>query len=275
MMRWHGSFLRSRVIALLASSWGWLVMAVVLPTRVVPLLISLAVVATVLWSSRVLLWLRFGIRRATDSERELVLARLVPMVSMRGRGQPVVWIGRWAADMVTTPRDGVVIVTPSTLSSLAAGHLSDTQFCAVTAHALGVQPLHTSRWAASVNLYCLPVAPFEVLLAAVSSRAGRRGALRGAWAARWLVFAIAIIQAVAAQRIAAAAIVAAVAVFTWLGPRWAADFTRKVEAMGDIRARREGFGDSLASVVRQRGPASAEVSARADRLCTQEASSAL
>jgi hypothetical protein len=249
-MSWRGAWFRAQITGLMFSSFVWLVVAgLSLPSA------ATGLAACVVWlvgrNTRAGLWWQFGARPATGFERDRVLAAIVPISSLRGRHQPAIWIGRRISGsdaIMPTPND--LVVSPAFVRRIATGRLGDHQVSALVCHALGRQPVHGSSLVAAVEAYCAPWGVVAIIVDALSRAASRTPVLSAAWKIRWLVFAVAIIDNATSARWNALVAVTIIATLSGTTPFFRARWTATLHTMGDERARAEGFGPSLAHMIR-------------------------
>lgn len=249
-MSWRGAWLRAQITGLVFSSMVWLVVAGVSLTAA-----AAATVVGVVWllgrNTRAGLWWRFAARPATPFERDQVLAAIVPISSLRGRHQPTIWIARRISGAsVILPTDKDLLVSPALVQRIAAGRLADQQVSALVCHALGQQPVTSLALVGAVDAYCAPWGIVTIIVAAFSRAANRTPLLSASWKIRWLVFAVAVIDNAHAARWNALVAVAIIAVFSGTTPYFRARWKATLRNLGDERVKAEGFGPTLAAMIR-------------------------
>ncbi len=232
------------------SSVVWLVVAgLSLPAAALALMLGVGLLAG--RNTRAGLWWRFGARPATVSERDQVLAAIVPIRSLRGRHQPRIWIGRRLTGVdAIMPTVEDLVVGPSMVRRITSGWLDDQQVSALVSHALGQQTVKGSALVAAVDAYCAPWAMVAIVVGACSRVASRTPLLSVSWRIRWIVFAVAIIDNALAARWNALIAVAIIATLSGTTPIFRARWMTTLRALGDERAKVEGFGPTLAARIR-------------------------
>ena len=249
-MSWRGAWFRAQITGLVFSSFVWLVVAgLSIPAA------AAGVAACVVWlvgrNTRPGLWWQFGARPATEFERDQVLATIVPISSLRGRHQPAIWIGSripGADASMPTPND--LVVSPALVQRIATGRLSDQQASALVCQALGQQPVHGSSLVAAMEAYCAPWGVVAIIVGAFCRAASRTPVLSASWKIRWLVFAVAMIDNAMSARWNALVAVTIIATLSGTTPFFRAQWTATLHTLGDERVRAEGFGPTLADMIR-------------------------
>lgn len=250
MNGWRGSWARAQITGALFSSLVWIVVwGLSLSALVVMLAVGIALVIG--RNSRALLWWRLGARPANDFERDTVLTAIVPIVSLRGRRQPSIWIGRRIGrGDVVMPSSTVLVVRPEFFRRVAGGQLTDRQASAVVSHALGQHLANNSVLVNAVDLYCLPWRVARLFISAASHVAGRIPIVDFAWKMRWVVFTAAAVDAYRSQRWAGLSGVLIIAVLSWSTGHFQNRWAQLLQDLGDQRAIAEHLGKDLAHLVR-------------------------
>ncbi len=146
----------------------WIILVAVQPWLVIvgPALAGLAVSAS---RTPPMVRLRFGVRSATPVERTLVLGALAVAPSLRGRGEPRVWIGRRLSDVRALSAQDLA-VGEVVLERLRHG-VADPEELAISA-VVSFAPLRlraeTAR--ALIATYCLPWRALGRLVGGVTRR---------------------------------------------------------------------------------------------------------
>ena len=249
-MSWRGAWFRAQITGLMFSSMVWLMVAgPSLPAAAAGL--AVGVVCLLGRNTRAGLWWRFGARPATPFERNQVSAAIVPITSLRGRHQPTVRIGgRIPGGDVIMPTPTDLVVSPALVRRIATGQLGDEQVSALVCQAIGQQQVHRSALVAAVDAYCAPWGVVEFIVGGFCRAASRTPLLASSWKIRWLVFAVAIIDNITSARWNALVAVAIIATLSGTTPFFRARWTATVRNLGDERARAEGFGPTLADMIR-------------------------
>lgn len=257
MSGWRWVWVRAQIPAWLVAVYVALVLLAVVPLAL-PAAIAAIAAAMWQWNSAEMMWLRYGARRADDGLAARFLALLVPIRSMRGRGQPRVWVSERlvGADCVMSG-DRDLVVSRRLMRWAMSGEMSQERVCAVASHAKGLAGVWGSRLASASWVLA---APWRVIQAAVEAVRGRmRGALaRFVWRWRWGVGGVAVVQTAWSGRWIVAALVAVLVVLTWAVPRWDRALRHRLAAIGDRQAVEEGFGEELLAAVRVHGGGSAD-----------------
>lgn len=224
-------------------------------------------------STRFGLWWRFGARPAARFERDTILRAVVALVWLRGREQPSVWVATRlnGSDVVVLDRR-ILVVRSGFVAAVAAGRLSDDQASALVAHAQGQQRVRSSVLLAFGEVYCWPGTLAGMLAGGfVGRRAGRVGLLSFAWRIRWLVLGVAIVDNCLNQRWPALVGVVIIGTLSWTTGRFAGRWDSALLALGDERVIAEGFGPTLAAMIRSHNTAGGNLE-RISRLTSGERS---
>jgi hypothetical protein len=187
---------------------------------------------------------RFGARPASASVQEVVLRAVVPVVSLRGRSQPQVWMGtgrRAAGWDVVVPRRGTLLVSDAIVAGLGTGRVSDVQVSMLVARALGRLPVVESRIVRAVELYCLPWLVAEAVASKIGSRLSLVALVSLSWRMRPNVFGLGLVDAVGHARWEAAIPLAGLAILTFTTGPLAATWKRTLADLGDRRMAEEGL----------------------------------
>lgn len=251
MTRWRRAWAGSQLTGVLFSTMVWVVVAAI-PVPVILVLLVLGVVLVLARGTRPLLWWRFGVRPATGFERDKVCEAIVPIASLRGRRQPAIWVGRR-----TSGRDAIMptahdlVLSHRFVTWVVTGKLSEEETCAVVSHALGRQVVDSSPLVASFDAYCGPWQIVAQVAGGVAAGASRLPLLPLAWKVRWIVFGVAVVDSYLNQRWPAMVLVAIIAVLSWSTGFFAARWALTLQRLGDERVIAEGFGPTLAGMLRR------------------------
>jgi hypothetical protein len=220
----------------LFSSVIWLWCLVLAPAQV-------ALVAGVLIVNRLIAnrpWVlraTHGVRTASPGERDAVLEALVPIRTLRGRGQPRVWIRTGSGPLAAiTSRD--LAVPATTAAALQRGRLDHDQFAGAVVRILAERAAQAGAVVYVVEVYCLP----WTILAEIGAHlgwVGRRPLIHPLWVARPVVLTIAIVQQLELGRPTVAATVLAVMALTYLHPHWHARWVTAVQRYADNEVARQ------------------------------------
>ncbi|MFT3832448.1 MAG: hypothetical protein QM711_03885 [Micropruina sp.] len=256
----------AQITGVVFSTCLWLVVGALWPVTAAVLAMGCGALVAGRWTAAGLWW-RFGARPARDWERDRLLAALVPIVALRGRRQPTIWIGRYASASTVVMAGGNLIVGERVLGHLMCGDLDEQQACALACHALGRQDVYSSAIIAAVDAYCTPWNLLALIVREIRPRLRRVPLLSFAWRIRWLTFGVALVDSAHHGRWLAFVGVALIATSTWstgyLQTQWYATRLR----LGDRRVVAEGYGPALAGLL-QRAPTAASDVQRIHTLTT-------
>lgn len=249
----------------LVSAVIWLWVAVLAPEAFV-VAVAVVVIAVFVREQPAVLARWWGVRRADPPETAAVLAAVVAVRSLRGRGQPRVWVfRRLVAARVTalTVRD--LAVSEGFLVAALRGRVDVEESSAVAAFALGRRRVTSGAGWTFLQGVCLP---WQVAAVVVRGLIGARLPLTGVlWRLRPVVFTVSIIQSAQAGRVGPAVALVGLLALTYLQPRWQGRWDHAQEAAGDHEVIAEGLGPVYARLVRRTGT-DAAAEARARRLTT-------
>lgn len=249
-MSWRWVWVRAQVPAWLVAACVAAVLLGVAPLAL-PAVAAIVVAVLSWWHSAALMWLRYGAKRADAGVAARFLMLLVPIQSMRGRGQPRLWVAERmsGADCVMSG-DHDLVVSLRLLRWAMAGEVSQERVCAVVAHAKGLRAVWGSPLAAVSWLLGAPWRAVVAARDALRSRKALAAVAALAWRMRWPVGVVAVVQQVWAGRWPAAVSVAVLLTLTWVVPRWEAALSQRLARIGDRQAVAEGFGAELAEALR-------------------------
>jgi hypothetical protein len=244
-MSWHAGWAVSHITAVLFSSLAWLLISGLAP---VVLLVGLGVAGAVSVAARTsgpLLRLRYGVRPASDTERDTVLAALVPIASLRGRGEPAVWVGMKGRDVLALGSRHL-LVGAAVPTGISTGTIRSEQVSAAASFALGQAALAGSGLVRAVELFCIPWSLVERAVRIGLGPALAMPLVRPAWAIRPVVFAFGAANAYATGpevwREVVAGSVLAVLVLTYTTPVLKRRWLDRLQDMGDARVVADGLG---------------------------------
>ena len=254
-LRWRARWALAQITGILFSTAVWIVLMAVAPEVVVAVLLG-GVVFVAGFRTRVVLWLVFGARPAVGRDRDALLRAIVPVSSLRGRGQPDVFVGRgfrvrgWD---VLAPCRGSLLVSESMLRGIRQGQVSETEVSVRVARAFGQLPAVGSRSTLAVAVYCLPWAIVETVASRVVCRLVRVPLMSLSWRMRPLVLGLGLVDAVQHTRWEAAVPLLVLAVLTYTTGPLNRAWRCKLAEMGDRRVADEGL---------EMVPAAAQISPR-------------
>ncbi len=265
MNGWRWGWAAAQITGVIFSTLVWIVVwGISLTALVVAAAIGVALVIT--RNTRPMLWWRFGAAPADDFQRDTTLTAIVPIASLRGRRQPIVWMSRRViGGQVVLPSSSILIVSPRFVGQVANGQLTDRQASAIVSRALGDVEVVDSVLVNLIEAYCLPWRLVQVLVARVSHLATRHQTLRISWKIRWIVFGVAIVDNYLNARWPAFIGVILIAALSWTTGFFQNRWDRRCQDLADERTIAEGLGTDFADLI-QRGDRSFASTERADRL---------
>lgn len=246
-LRWRARWLLAQITGVLFSTAVWIV-ASALVSSVVLAVMLVGLVFVAVFRTRPVLWLRFGARRAAGVDRDVVLRAIVPIVSLRGRGQPAVFVGprrRLPGRDVAALGGRVLVVSDSLLARIKAGQVSDGEVSVQVAHALGQARALGSRLVVGIRMYCLPWEVVDTVVSAVAGRLARVPLMSLSWRMRPLVFGLGLVDAVQHARWEAAVPLLVMSVLTYTTRPLERAWQRRLLELGDRRVADEGLGSAV------------------------------
>lgn len=247
MTGWRGTWLAAQTTGIIVSTLVWIVLAGGWPVAAVALAASITI-PTLAWNTRAVLWWRHGVVPLPPLVSDRVWEALAPIRSLHGRGQPALWWGRWNTDLLVATGRHLILGGPL-VDQIAHHRITDPQLAAIILHAVGCAPVTTSRMVAGISGYCWPWQLASRIIQPVGASARRIPLVSTAWTIRWLILAIALIQAWQAQRWPAVIGVALITGLSLIQPRATRRWTVRLQAMGDQRVHAEGYGPTLAGLL--------------------------
>lgn len=243
-MSWRMRWAAAQITPVLVSSGVWLLVSGLVPVVVLAGLAVVGAGLVVARTSRLGLWVRFGARPATVAERDAVLGELVGVVSLRGRGQPRVWVAGRCRDLVMVGLSHL-LVPSAVLAEIVAGRLDGDQLGAATSFALGRSVAVGSGMVRAVELYCTPYRLLDGAARAVARAITRLPLVGVGWAIRPVVFGVAAVNAYVTgpalwgEVVAACVVIMLLLTYTTsvLRRRW----LDRLAELGEARVAAEGF----------------------------------
>lgn len=191
-----GAYLLAQAAPMIVSTGIWVVVVAVYPMMIVigPVLGALALA---LRHTPPVLRVRFSVRPAVGRERALVLRALAAVPSLRGRGEPRIWVAPEPWDVIALgPRD--LAVGAGVLDHVATDS-SDPPLLARTAvSALAAQRLGAAAVRGLVDAYWLPWAMLKALGGRILDEFRLLSIWRVLWDWRPVLFGVAFVQQAAA-----------------------------------------------------------------------------
>lgn len=241
-MRWRARWAFAQITGILFSTAVWIVGMAATPEAVTAVLLG-GVVVVAGFRTRAVLWLVFGARPAVGRDRDDLLRAVVPVSSLRGRGQPEVFVGRgfqargWD---VLVPWRASLLVSESLLGRIRTGQVSDLEASVRVARAFGQLPAVGSRLTLAVAVYCLPWVIVEDVARRVARRLARVPLMSLSWRMRPLMFGLGLVDAVQHARWEAAGPLFVLAVLTHTTGPLNRAWRRTLTEMGNRRVADEG-----------------------------------
>lgn len=247
MRGWRGVWLRAQLTGIVVSSCVWIVLVAAAPVIAALLVVAMATI-TAGWNTQAGLWWRYGVRPVPELVADQVWDAVVPVRSLRGRGQPRLWWARWGVEVVAAST-GQLVLSDSLVDQIARRRIAGDKLAALLLHAIGCEPVTSSRMVAAVNCFCWPWVLVTSLTRPFGRRARRLPLIGAAWKLRWIIFGIAIVQSWLEGRWPALIGVAIIAVLSAVGPRLAAAWEDRAQQLGDDKVIAEGYGPVLAGLI--------------------------
>lgn len=221
-VRWVPVYVLAHLTPVLASTAVWILVCAVQLFAVV-LGPALGMIAVRLRNEPWVIRLRYGVRPSTDAERDIVLAGLVPARSLRGRGQPRIWVGDLRGHVAGLSA-GDLVVDAGALVAIEKGRLEAATISAAAERALAPYRAGAAGVRAVVAGYCLPWRLAAAAGAWLLDATGLRPVWRLVWGLRPIILVVAIVQHIASGQWALALGSVAFGVLTYTTPvltqRW-------------------------------------------------------
>ena len=230
-MSWRWVWLRSRITASAVSGVIWLIVACLAPALFAGVL-AVAIVTVVGWRSVVMVRCRCGARRATDGEAGVLLRTLVPVVGLRGRYQPSLWVSDRLGCDVRAVDERTLLVSRRLVGLVRTGRIADLAVCELVVRAFALAPVERSRVVAFVRLFCLPWTALAFVARPVRVLAGRLRPLA------WLFAALAVGDLYRRGEWFPVVLLVLVVVATVTTPRFDRAWAARREAMANDAVRR-------------------------------------
>ncbi len=242
-VRWRASWALAQITGILFSTAVWIVLMAATPDLVIAVLL-VGVVLVTAFRTRAVLWLGFGARPAVGRDRDDLSRAIVPVPSLRGRGQPKVLVGRGLRARgwdVLVPCRGSLLVSEAMLARIREGQISDIEVSVRVARALGQLPAVGSRVTLMVAVYCLPWAIVETMASRIARRLARVPLMSLSWRMRPLVLGLGLVDAIQHSRWEAAVPLVVLTVLTYTTGPLNRAWRRKLAEMGNRRVANEGL----------------------------------
>lgn len=248
-LRWRARWAVAQLTGVLFSTAVWIVASALVPSVVLAVML-VGLVFVVVFRTRPVLWLMFGARRVAGVDRDVLLREIVPVTSLRGRGQPVVFVATRrrlpGRDAVAVGRR-VLVVSDSLLARIKAGQVSDGEVAVQVAHALGQARAWGSRLVVGVGVYCLPWAVVDTVVSAIAGRLARVPLMSLSWRIRPLVFGLGLVDAVQQARWEAAVPLLVMSVLTYTTRPLERAWQQRLTELGERRVAEEDLAPAADS----------------------------
>jgi len=231
-MTWRRTWLRSRVITVVASSVIWLVVASLAPAVVVGYaLLGILMVAG--WRTRPLLWWRYGARKVGPVEAEPVWRALVPIEWLRGRDQPLLYSSARLGGNVVASNRRTLVLGDLVLREVSERVRTDLEFRRLVVRAFATAELNGSRSVATVEVFCLPWSILADVVGRLFGSIASVPLVGFSWRCRWLFVGLAAFDLYGRGHWPGLAMLLLTATMTVTVPRWNRDWTNRQTALAD------------------------------------------
>lgn len=218
-MTWRWVWARAQHTGIVASAVVWLVLAALAPMFVAAYaLLGVAVVAG--WSTWPVLWWRYGARRLSPVEAEVVWQALVPLEWLRGRNQPRLWVGSRVDADVTAADPHQLVFSERLVGQVTHHEVSDPEVCRLVVRAFGLVGVNRSRLVAAVDVFCAPWALLAIIASTLAGPVAGFPLVGFAWRIRWLFIILAAVDLYGRGHWPGLVTLALVAAATVTTPRW-------------------------------------------------------
>jgi hypothetical protein len=174
---------------------------------------------------------------------QTVLAPVITVLRRHGLGPPMVdiWVRpRGPATNVTATGRRSVLVTRGLIEGVSSGAITVKRATTLLAREAALVRAGTTRFDAVLRVWTIPWVLLVVGMRAVAHFFGVAALVRVMWRTRWIVAAIAVVQAVSEDHGALAALVVAIGATTSLWPRWVRAWQARLVEIGDEAVVRVG-----------------------------------
>ena len=245
---------RAQVLAVsvpvLVSFFVWWSLLAVLPLWAAALVLALVVgsmcVALVPSAQPDVVRLLYRARRATGPDHEM-LSRATATLCERGQGPPVIcfYVGQAGAGVpAVAVGSRSVVVDRVLVDALVRGRLTPEQAATAIAPAAALVSAGATAADVAVLIWVLPWIVLQGAGTMLVRACGLTALLGLGWRTRWVVVAVAIVQAIQASQPVWAGVLAAMLALTYLWPRWVAAWRARLVQVAASPAARAGADTS-------------------------------
>ena len=244
---------RARALAVsvpvLVSFFVWWSVLAVLPLWAAALVLAVVVasmgVALVPSAEPAVVRLLHRARRATGPEHQM-LSRVTATLCGRGQGPPVAfYVGQvGAAVPAVAVGSRSVVVDRVLVDALVRGRLTPEQGATAIAPAAALVSAGATAADVAVLIWVLPWMVLRGVGTALLRACGLTALLRLGWRTRWVVVAVAVVQAIQASQPVWAGVLAALLALTYGWPRWITAWRARLAEVAASPAARRGAGIS-------------------------------
>ena len=200
-----------------------------------------------------------GRARVLSEAEAAALAPAIAILCQKGLGPPAVKLYARDGEVgISTGAAGrrSVEVSAGLLKAAQLGQLPADQAAGVIAAAVGRIRLGQTRFDIAAEFWTIPWQLVRAVCVAVAKTVGLFPLTRFAWQIRFVVGAVAMVQAVADGRIAEGVVVAVFIALTYLAPRWLRQWDMRAQDDSDRFVANHELGDALGRFLRRCPPES-------------------
>lgn len=187
-----GAYLLAQAAPMIVSTGIWVVVVAVHPMMIV-IVPVFGALALALRHTPPVLRVRFRVRPAVGRERALVLRALAAAPSLRGRGEPRIWVAPEPWDVIALgPQD--LAVGAGVIDHVATDSSGPPLLARTAVSALASQRLGAAAVRGLVDAYCLPWVMLEALGGRILDEFRLLSIWRVLWDWRPVLFGVAVVQ---------------------------------------------------------------------------------
>ena len=241
-------------VPVLVSFFVWWSVLAVLPSWAAALGLAMLVafmgVALLPSAEPAVVRLLYRARRPTGPEHQL-LSTVTATLYERGLGQPVgFYVGQAGAEVpAVAVGSRSVVVDRVLLDALVCGRLTPEKGATAIAGAAALVGAGATRTDVAVLIWVIPWIVLRGVGTVVMRACGLTALMRLGWRTRWVVVAVAAVQAVQASQPVWAGVLAAMLALTYGWPRWVAAWRARLVQVAASPAARAGAGTSSGTLV--------------------------
>jgi hypothetical protein len=236
-------------VPVLVSFFVWWSVLAVLPLWAAALVLAMLVasmgVALLPSAEPAVVRLLYRARRATGPEHQ-VLSTVTATLYGRGQGQPVgFYVGQVGAEVpAVAVGSRSVVVDRVLLDALVRGRLTPEEGATAIAPAAALVSAGATAADVAVLIWVLPWMVLRGVGTVLVRACGLTALLRLGWRTRWVVVAVAVVQAIQASQPVWAGVLAALLALTYWWPRWVVAWRARLAEVAASPAARLGAGIS-------------------------------